>query len=194
MNIPAGERDGLPIASSSKRGRTFTKEAAKLVAVHKAKSMLKRPGHLRNNSAENSPTRARGVTSVSRTLYDDDIPAGAQRQAQGSGVLSALLKLYDQPQSAYSSSATLVASQGSTPGDRSPGNDLSQGRSEPSGISDGRQHVANFFRASGRSSQAASRDRVGVIGALQTSALNLSGAAQPASGTLTPQRPAYKLR
>ena len=107
LNIFSGEQDGLPIASSN-RGRTFTRDAAKLVALHKAKSMIlpQRPGpsHANDKSHHTSPS----IAKARKALYNDEVPAGAQKSTRGIGVLSALLTLYEQPQKAHSSQATPV--------------------------------------------------------------------------------------
>lgn len=125
-NIPPGERDGLPLPSS-KRGRSFTKEAAKLVAVHKAKTMFK--GKAKKKEVEkmksapesSKPTvkdpraRSEPILLARGAMYDDEVRPGSQKSTVGGGVLSALLKLYEQPQSERSSQATLVPSAASTP-------------------------------------------------------------------------------
>lgn len=118
--IPAGERDGLPLPSSSKRGRTFAREAAKLVAVHKAKTMFrsKRKCNLPKSSsatARNPLGNSAPLRSEAADVYYNEKPQEARTAASGGGVLSALLKLYEQPQSERSSQATLVTSTASTP-------------------------------------------------------------------------------
>lgn len=125
-NIPLGERDGLPLPSS-KRGRSFTKEAAKLVALHKAKTMFKSKGKKReveskvsaSTSSKSAPqdprARSAPLLSAGGAVYDDEVRPGSHKSAPGGGVLSALLKLYEQPQSERSSQATLVPSAASTP-------------------------------------------------------------------------------
>lgn len=124
-NIPAGERDGLPLPSSSKRGRTFAREAAKLVALHKAKTMFKSKAKRKeaDSKKETSTTsqksakdpRAKSEPLLKGAMYDDEVRPGPQKLTPGGGVLSALLKLYEQPQSERSSQATLVPSAANSP-------------------------------------------------------------------------------
>lgn len=128
-NIPLGEKDGLPLPSSSKRGRTFTREAAKLVAIHKAKTMFKSKrkgdGHKREGSSGSAPRDPRSSSEPLRAsknaARDDSLPSELSRNpTAGGGVLSALLKLYEQPQSERSSQATLVPSAAGTPPEGAP--------------------------------------------------------------------------
>lgn len=79
------------------------------MAVHKAKT-----GFLRGRENKRSRTRTRdSSTSRNGSVGDESepemsIPTGARGRATGTGVLSSLLKLYEQPPSLSSSGATLV--------------------------------------------------------------------------------------
>lgn len=220
LNIPSGERDGLPInVSSTRAGRAFTKEAAKLVAVHKAKGMFMNSVKNRGNgsrhatsSREASPVR-RHETIAAGAQYDDEVAPGADRPTQGVGVLSALLKLYEQPQSVHSSSTTLVPSRSGSParpththhehdqrhsqhGNASPPDHGSHRPRTPQlqqFISKAADRVQHF--RDDRDRPAAARSKGGVFGALQASAFSLGGAASPMAVTVVPapDRPGYKL-
>ncbi|PLW35452.1 hypothetical protein PCANC_14677 [Puccinia coronata f. sp. avenae] len=122
LDIPFGERDGLP-SNPNRKPRTFTREAANLVSLHKFNmtSALGRshhpgqglgPGKRLGTAASHNATvrehRALGINFNSST-------AGASRSGfkppgmpVGNGVLSSLLHLYNHPSSAQSSSATLI--------------------------------------------------------------------------------------
>lgn len=223
LNIPPGEQDGLPLPSA-KRGRTFTREAAKLVAMHKAKSFFRGRRSGRSSPASTSPVRGKGRIQSQSThkgaLYDDDPPPGRDRPVQGAGVLSALLKLYEQPQSAYSSSATLVPSRSSSPAPESPttsthrngSHDNSESTHRAPDVLDSPPTFSKRNRPSSTSQlsslirgaadritddrPAAAKNKAGVFGALQASALSLATAATPAGSTISPapERPGYRLK
>lgn len=228
IDIPAGEQDGLPLPSS-KRGRTFTREAAKLVAMHKAKNafLARRSGHARS-SAEGSPTRSAPAkksasAQAAREALFNEAPSTStsQNAPSGTGVLSTLLKLYEQPGSAYSSQATLVASRPASP-DVPHQIDASQNRPNtsgsvshqaparldtPSSFSDNARvrsnpHLGNLFKDAANRWQdyredrpAAAKSHGGVFGALQASTFNLTGVATPAASTVAPaaKRPGFRV-
>ncbi|GAA95938.1 uncharacterized protein L969DRAFT_160713 [Mixia osmundae IAM 14324] len=171
IDIIDGERDGLPTnQSQSRQNKMFTRQAAKLVAVHKAKGRftalaerarannagkehkaktkeeliqeLAPPGpdfgilsnilrRAKSNESEGADASSPSERDSEKTITEP-LPAvprapapqppaqshedrrreqREQRQARpgGTGVLSSLLRLYELPASAVSSSATLVA-------------------------------------------------------------------------------------
>jgi hypothetical protein len=219
-HIPPGEKDGLPLSSTStKRGRTFTREAAKLVAFHKAKMFKgkKKPtSHARgaSGSSDVSPTRRGASTEsayINRSSIYNDQPAtpSVNRPPSGGGVLSSLLRLYDQPQSEYSSSATLVPSRANTPPASSEGFPLVQGTSNhrapaelpvpPSFASEvrrrsqiqlnsmlnGASHRVDTIRDWHERPSSSDKSKHGLASALQQSTAALAGAASPAASSIT---------
>lgn len=226
-NIPPGERDGLPLPSSSKRGRTFTREAARLVAVHKAKTMFKskakRKDESHNRSASNvssssqSDPRSRSepVMLARGAMYDDEVPPSVPKATAGGGVLSALLKLYEQPQSERSSQATLVPSSASTPPESSTpargpihgGGSHRAPEELPTPIAfanearrRGNLQLNNMFSGSAArketripSQPSTPKLQDSIFGALQQSTAAMTGAASPASANArsAPVRPNY---
>lgn len=222
-NIPAGERDGLPLPSSSKRGRTFTREAAKLVAVHKAKTMFKskkkqpshKPGESSSSAGPSADSKASSETlrHGRRASREAELPADLRKAAPTGGVLSALLKLYEQPHSERSSQATLVPSTASTPPEsmaaftkpvqgggthRAP-EELAvplsfadevhrRGNLQLNSMLDSLNAQSNGAPASSRQNQPA-KHADGILGALHQSNAILTGAASPiSSGAMAPPK------
>lgn len=235
LPIPSGERDGLPLPAG-KRGRTFTREAAKLVAMHKAKNAFlgRKPGQSHadasaSSSADTSPVRSKNVPGPSKSalkareaLYNDEhtISTPAPPVPGGSGVLSTLLKLYEQPQSNHSSQATLVAGSSRAPSpdhlETSPNvptasPQRSQHRAPatldtPPAFSEKRQRsnpqLSGFFKDAAvkwhdyrDDRPATAKSHAGVFGALGASSFALAGAATPTGSTVAPapQRPGFRL-
>ncbi|POW11789.1 hypothetical protein PSTT_05004 [Puccinia striiformis] len=122
LNIPFGERDGLPCNGKS---RTFIREAANLVSLHKfnISSALgrSRPGQSTGTSgpglstvaSHDAAARESCVLSTGGSLSSPG--AGPSRSgmeemsiSMGHGVLSSLLHLYTHPTGVQSSSTTLI--------------------------------------------------------------------------------------
>ncbi|KAI9617070.1 hypothetical protein H4Q26_010708 [Puccinia striiformis f. sp. tritici PST-130] len=123
LDIPFGERDGLP-SNPNQKPRTFTREAANLVSLHKfnmsaalgrgrsgqsirANVLSKRLGTASSHNATVWENRTLGAGVGLSSTGASSSRAGL-RITMGNGVLSSLLHLYNHPTSAQSSSATLI--------------------------------------------------------------------------------------
>lgn len=195
IDIIAGERDGLP-TSGERATRAFGREAAKLVAVHKAKGRFRSLGG-RGRQGEGGVDAAAVAAALRADMARAEVtqegaragsssrPAPAAKPA-GHGVLSSLLRLYDQP-SLASSQATLVdPSPPRPPPPSRPSFDglgsalRSAGRSAGEAVT----KAAPFLEFNDRPAQA--RSSGGVFAALQAGALDLAGPAAPRNTTVRP--------
>lgn len=222
--IPSGERDGLPIsASAAKRNRTFTREAAKLVAVHSAKDKLlagrDRRRQTTTSDASDRPSPAKSIRvnhPAVGALYDDEEAPRPVPPQQATGVLSALLRLYENP-SARSSNATLVTSRPESPHDNttashvasqpqppaptpasskiSPTASLADRRNAHMQLPRALKNVAQRVQDYREDRPSTARSEGGVFGALQASAFSLGGAATPTGVSVTPAatRPGFRV-
>ena len=225
-----GETDGLPDLKSA---RKFNKQAASLIATHKAKGKFMAlrnkgttsgsgvdPHSLARALEKSANARSSAPAPAPTPLHDDDThiksgPSGSRRGG-AQGVLGSLLRLYDRtPQSAASSSATLVQSEDGTGSSNAP--QTTQPRTgsrtppwpNPFGdlqIKGQLQEVSNKLKetsgkvasASSKASKAigidpqgwerpeAARSGAGVFGALQAGALDLAAFASPIASTVKP--------
>ncbi|OAV91395.1 hypothetical protein PTTG_05692 [Puccinia triticina 1-1 BBBD Race 1] len=126
LHIPFGERDGLP-SNPNRKPRTFTREAANLVSLHKfniaaalgrshpaqaagPSGPAKRLGTAASHNATVRENRALGASLGLSASGSGSGRAGFRGpgMSMGNGVLSSLLHLYNHPPSAQSSSATLI--------------------------------------------------------------------------------------
>ncbi|KAA1091202.1 hypothetical protein PGT21_028315 [Puccinia graminis f. sp. tritici] len=126
LDIPFGERDGLP-SNPNRKPRTFTREAANLVSLHKfnmcSAAGRSQPGQairpsvpgkrLGTAASHNATVRENRVLGANLGLAA--AAPGPSRSglkgagiSMGNGVLSSLLHLYNHPSSAQSSSITLI--------------------------------------------------------------------------------------
>ncbi|KAI7963751.1 hypothetical protein MJO29_004178 [Puccinia striiformis f. sp. tritici] len=123
LDIPFGERDGLP-SNPNRKPRTFTREAANLVSLHKfnmsaalgrgrsgpssgANVLGKRLGTAASHNATVRENRTIGA-GVGLSSTGASTGRAGLGISMGNGVLSSLLHLYNHPTSAQSSSATLI--------------------------------------------------------------------------------------
>ncbi|POW20757.1 hypothetical protein PSHT_03173 [Puccinia striiformis] len=123
LDIPFGERDGLP-SNPNRKPRTFTREAANLVSLHKfnmsaalgrgrsgpssgANVLGKRLGTAASHNATVRENRTVGA-GVGLSSTGASTGRAGLGITMGNGVLSSLLHLYNHPTSAQSSSATLI--------------------------------------------------------------------------------------
>ncbi|KAI9626986.1 hypothetical protein H4Q26_017619 [Puccinia striiformis f. sp. tritici PST-130] len=102
LDIPFGERDGLP-SNPNQKPRTFTREAANLVSLHKF-NMSAALGRGRSGQS----IRANVLSKRLGTASSHNATSAGLGITMGNGVLSSLLHLYNHPTSAQSSSATLI--------------------------------------------------------------------------------------
>ncbi|KAG0147270.1 hypothetical protein CROQUDRAFT_480959 [Cronartium quercuum f. sp. fusiforme G11] len=186
LDIPFGERDGLP-SDPNRRPRTFTREAAKLVSLHKFKLGV-------SSSRRREPTLGTAQAGASGALGPIANAIPRSGIPVGKGVLSSLLGLYNQPTSAQSSSATLLTC--GSDDDSEAGNGRPRSRSSFDKTS---QRLTRGWAkvAVGLTNErpAAARSGAGVIGALQASAMGLAGVATPAANTVAPvvHKPGFRL-
>lgn len=197
--------------------------------MHKAKNAFLR-GRAARPSSDGSPTelnstsKSASAQAARKALFDDESPSMSASQGaagSGGGVLSTLLKLYEQPQSNFSSQATLVPSRPPSPdlvaandvlGTADPlpagGTHLAPARPDtPPSFSANTRNRSNpqlsalFREAAGKwqdlrdDRPSAARSQGGVFGALQASTFNLTGAATPAGSTIAPapKRPGFRI-
>ena len=198
IDIMAGERDGLP-TSGERSARKFGREAAKLVAVHKAKGRFRSMGSRHRPQGEGGVDAAAVAAALRADLARKEVTDDAARAAAannpaphsagksgGRGVLSSLLRLYDQPSMA-SSQATLVDS--SPPRPPPPSRPSFDGlsnalRSAGRSAGDAMTKATPFLDFGDRPAQA--RSSGGVFAALQAGALDLAGPAAPRNTTVRP--------
>jgi hypothetical protein len=206
-----GERDGLPISSQRQAAAAFKRQAAKLVAVHKAKERFMSAGARKSHGqGVDADAVAAALRTVSpRASADEERPAQPAPAPAGKGVLSSLLRLYDgpQPPSMNSSQATLVhpteesSRKTSTPPSSRPSFDhlqsvLKTARQTTDQVTRtveevsgkiGRNAERAYDNVTGAYERpAAARSGGGVFAALQASALDLAGAAAPSASTIRP--------
>jgi hypothetical protein len=196
VDIGEGERDGLPQKHNA--ARKFNRQAAKLIGAHRAKTAFMAGRKARNEGVD--PDQLREALAKS-AFHQDQHSNGLTHTkpvAGTSGVLSSILRLYDNQQelSANSSQATLVNSTHQE--DRS-----SRTNSRPttpfleftgafrrtadevgSALRKTTDKVSNTLSERDRPAQA--RSNGGVFGALQAGALDLAGVASPTATTVRP--------
>lgn len=203
-----GETDGLPNASSTSLKR-FQRQAAKLIAVHRAKNAFKSAGSQHRSHAAQLTSASGGVDpnalqeALARTtrLEEGVRPSNGLEDTQqftGTvGVLGSLLQLYSEQQqqserSAASSSATLV-----NPPEPLSSEDPSRGPSPRALTFAIRRAAEGVGDAVRKPISRLSEDRhPSAIGALQGSSLNLAGIATPSASVLrpNPERGGYRVR
>lgn len=213
VGIAAGETDGLPHGHSLRR---FQQQAAKLIAVHRAKNAFmqaqsQRSHHRRDASGQSDVShhnQGEGVDAdeLRQALRKTSLEEG-QRPSNGliddahpyaatTGVLSSLLQLYNeenkqqqqQQNTAQSSQATLV---NNPPQEAQAAADQSRAPSPTSLSLALRRAAASAGGAVRRPISSLRDDRVtrssgGVVGALQGSSLGLAGVATPAGSAVRP--------